>query len=123
MLRLRVCLVQTSQRQNDRPARLRSANSGQVAQDVFLGVIQGLNRSYNDVGRLIELGQILCRVISRFVEAARVEERDQRGFRRWELVLARETRAGLEPLADLRVLGAGEIANDRGLAALRLAKQ
>src|SRR5262249_41209796 len=62
-------------------------------------------------------------IVVGLVEAARVEEGDQRRLGRRKLVLAREARGWPEALADLGRLGAGQEADNRGLATLRLAEQ
>src|SRR5262249_6845328 len=74
------------------------------------------------VGAVVELREVLGRVVVRLAEAARVEEFEQRRFRRGELVQTREARAGAEPLADLGVGGPGEVTDERGLATLRPAE-
>src|SRR5262249_33457287 len=70
-----------------------------------------------------DLGQGLARVVTGSIQAARVEERQQRRLGGRELVLPREARAGAEAVADLRLAGAGQELDDRRLAALRLAEQ
>ena len=122
VLLLRICFVQTGQHQHDRAARLGLAERAQVLDDIFLGVVQHLDDDDDDVGLIVEAGQVLGGVVAGFVEAARVEEHGQRRFRRRKLVEAGEARARLEALADLGAVGAGEVFDDRGLAALRLAE-
>src|SRR5581483_3789421 len=81
------------------------------------------DRDDDHVGELIEAGQVFGAVVARFVQAARIEEVEQRRLGRREQVGARKTRARLKALADLGVIGTGEKLDDAGLAALSLAEQ
>ena len=104
MLLLRVGLVQAGQDEDDGPVRLVAADDAQVLEDVLLGVVQRLDRDDDDVGLVVEAGQVLGGVVAGLVEAARVEERQERGLGGGKLVLARKARAGLKALADLGVV-------------------
>ena len=122
VLLLRVGFVQAGQHQDDRPARLGLAERAQMLDHVFLGVVHHLDDDDDDMGLVVEPGEVFGGVVARFVEAARVEEHRQRRFRRRKLVEAGEARAGLKALADFGAVGAGEVFDDGGLAALGLAE-
>src|SRR5262249_52716070 len=123
VLLLRVRLRQAGQGPDDRGRPPGPAQRGEVRQHVLLGVVHRLDGDEDEVRLVVEAGEVLGGVVARLVQAARVEERQQRRLGRGELVLAREARAGLEALADLGVVGAGHVLDDRRLAALRLAEQ
>ena len=75
------------------------------------------------VGQSVEAGNVLLRVVAGLVHAAGVQEGKERGLGGGELVLAGETGAGPETLANLGVIGTSEVFDDGGLAALGLAEQ
>jgi hypothetical protein len=123
VLLLRIRFVEAGQDEDDGPGRHGGADAGEMFHQRLLRVVEQLDDDEQDVGLVLELGEILLRVVARLVEAARVEERQQRRLFAGEDVLAGEARAGLVALADLGALGPGEVTDDRGLAALRLAEQ
>src|SRR5438132_9616624 len=123
MLPLRISLVQRGRHEDNGPRRLIAPDRPQMFEDVLQRMIEHADRNHYDVGLVMEGGQVLRRVVTGLVQAARVEERDEGSFLGGKIVLAREARTWLEALADLGVLGAGQILDDAGLAALRLAEE
>src|SRR5262249_12386176 len=60
----------------------------EVLVDVLLGVVGDFHRHQDDVGLVVEPGQVLRRVVAGLVQPARVEEGQQRRLGRRELVAA-----------------------------------
>ncbi len=106
MLLLGICLVQTGESQDDRPRGLGTAKGMQMREDILLSVIEALDRDQHEVSLRVEAREVLDGIVTRLIEAARVEKGEQRGLRRGEVIEARVASAGLEAAADLGIVSA-----------------
>src|SRR5580765_1082822 len=87
-------------------------------QKILQGMVHHLGCDNYQVGLLIKMFEILARIVTRLVNAARVEKSHQRRFRRWKVIEPRKPCAGLEALPYLRLIGTSEEFDKRSLAAL-----
>jgi hypothetical protein len=88
VLLLWIRLVQAGQDQQNGTVALCVAQGAEVFQDVFLGVVHRLDRHKDDVGQVVETSKVFLRLVVGFVEAARVEEGDERCLGRGKLILS-----------------------------------
>jgi hypothetical protein len=91
--------------------------------DVSLREVGGLGRDNNDVRLRIECGDVFGGIVARFIDAASIEEFEQRRFGAGELIMPRGAGAGAKAGADRGFIGAGEIMDDGGFAGLRFAEE
>src|SRR5262245_56479618 len=89
----------------------------------FHGVVQRLDRDNDQMSTAVEVSEIVANIVTWLIDSTCVEERQERRFSRGKLVFAREASAGPKTTANLRIIGACQIANKGGFAALRFAKQ
>jgi hypothetical protein len=84
----------------------------------FLAMIHDFDRQEYDVGLFIETGQILFRVVTRFVQATRVKKAKERRFGGWKVIFPGKPRARSETPADFRFRRSGQIFDNCSFAAL-----
>src|SRR5258708_28285925 len=81
-------------------------------------MIHDFDRQEYDVGLFIETGQVLFRVVTRFIQATRVKKAKERRFRGWKVIFPGKPRARPETLADFRFGRAGQVFDNGRFAAL-----
>jgi hypothetical protein len=94
-----------------------------MSQNILLCMIHRLYGNNDHVSQAIEPGQVLGGIVGGLIDTAGIQESKQRRFGSGELILPGVSSARLKPMADFRFVGPGQVFDDRGLAALSLAKQ
>jgi hypothetical protein len=94
-----------------------------MSQHILLGMVQGLDGDDDHMSPALEPSQVFGRIVGRLINTPRIEEGEQRRFRSRKLILPGVVSASMETLADFSLIGAGQVFDNRGLAALRLSKQ